>query len=122
MFPSYQQVSIPYIFMMWPIYTFPFVHFSYSFIIFFLNTFCFWKFILHGLRKWCFHVAIATLLHFSVVLKKSLRSYIFLLYFIICKHQLCDSRLYFLLDVKKRVNNTYTLIFFCWKKNYSTCN
>ena len=53
--------------------------FFISFFNIFLYTFCFWKFILHWLRKWCFIVAIATLFYFSATLKISLRSYIFLL-------------------------------------------
>jgi hypothetical protein len=53
--------------------------FFISFFNIFLYTFCFWKFILHWLRKWCFIVAIATLFYFSATLKISFRSYIFLL-------------------------------------------
>jgi len=63
--------------------------------------------IIYKLRKWCFNVAIATLLYFFTVLKIRLRSYLFLLkhiffiIFIIYKYQFFDSRLYFLLVIKK---------------------
>jgi hypothetical protein len=106
--------NIIFILYTWPIYTFLFVHFFYSFIIcflmfFFFTIFVFGNLFVHELRKRCFTIAIATLFHFSAMLKNSLRSYIFLLMhmiFIIWKRQLCDSRLYFLFYVKKCANNT----------------
>jgi hypothetical protein len=85
----------------------------------FLNYFSlyfFKKIIIQKSRRWYFTVAIATLSHFSTTLKISLRSYMFLLtrmnfiIFYYLKASIFYSHLYFSRDVKKHINDIYTLI------------
>jgi hypothetical protein len=65
-----------------------------------------------------FQYKIITLFYFCITLKMSLKSYYrwSSLSFIIYKYRFLDLKLYFLLVVKKYVNNIYTLILLSWKK------